>query len=873
MKVKVFSKYYIGCGLCLLLFLYACAPERNGMVASVYHNTTARYNAYFYANLRMEEIQKAVLESQQNNFNRILPIFPQTDTALVSSLNTQIEDCIKKASVAIERHPNSQWADDSYILIGQCRLYRQNFSDAVKTFKFVNTQSESDEARHRALIKLMRTFIESQEQNNAVAVSDYLKKEKLSRANNAQLHLTHAYLSQLNGDYSNVVGNLLVAAPLLHNDEGKARVYYIIGQIYQELGYDAQAYSNYQEVLKSNPEYELYFYARLNMAQVYDLSKGKDTKKIRKYFKKLLKDKKNLEYKDKIYYEMASFEQKQDNLEEAIELYNQSVQASLNNSRQKAYAYLALGRIYYSDFRKYELAKAYYDSTMSVLPEDEPEYEQIAQRQKVLDNFVTQLTTIQTQDSLLALAAMDSSKLQAFVDNIIQQEAEAQRVQEKAARKKTRKNNRNNSFPEVENAFDTPQPREGDNSKQSWYFYNTSAISTGRTTFVRRWGNRPLEDNWRRSDKTIAANFSQNTPDSTAASGVVDESGLSQEEATSLQRQVLYADIPFSEEQKQEALMQIEEAYYKLGGIYDFDLKEKQNAAEAFETMLSRFPASDYKPEVLYQLYLIYKELNDEPAYTRYKNQLLEEFPQSLYAKILQNPKYRQESNLASEQMKKIYKQAYSLYKNGEYNKAEKMVSASLREYPDNSFADNMSLLRILIMGKLESAAQYQLALQNFPIKYPESELLDYASTLLENARNFKDKIAAERGARYQPVSNTKHSFIILYKNVKNLSTTLSKAVEAFNQKNFPGQKLTTANLMLENGRVMIMVEGFPDMNAAKTYYQQFNSETSPLNDLPHTTIRENVQDNFIITEDNLNILYKTKDVENYLRFFEKNYM
>ena len=863
MKVKVFSKYYILIWLSFSLILSSCAPERTGLVASIYHNTTARYNAYFYAKMRMDEIQQAILESQENNFNKILPIYPKADTAFISTLNTQIEDCIKKSSIAIERHPNSRWADDSYVLIGQCRLYDQDFGDAINTFKYVNTQSEDDEARHQALIKLMRTFIEAQEQNNAVAVSDYLKKEKLNRENKVQLYLTRAYLYQINGDYSNVVSNLLVAAPLMHNDEGKARIYYIIGQIYQELGFDAQAYENYEQVLKSNPEYEFYFYARLSMAQVYDLSKEKDTKKIRKYFKRLLKDKKNLEYKDKIYYEMAAFEQKQGNMDEAIELYNKSVRASLNNSRQKAYGYLALGRIYY-DTSKYELAKAYYDSTVSVLPQDEAEYAEIEQRQKVLANFVEQLNTIQEQDSLLALAAMDSTELNAVLDNILKEEEKNQQEQEKAKKKQTRRAN-NSAFPEVQSPFEKKD--EEAKSDDNWYFYSSAAISMGHTAFIRRWGNRPLEDNWRRSDKSIASNFNSGNADTVAVTNASEEDPQSPEEIADAKKQILYADIPFSADQKKDALGLVEEAYFKLGGIYDFDLHEKQHAIETFETLLSRFPNSEHTPEVLYQLYLIYKDLNDD-TYIKYKNQLLNDFPESLYAKIILNPDYRQESNLASEKMKKTYKEAYDLYKKGDYAKAEQLISASLLENPDNGFSDNMAMLSVLITGERENKSQYQLALQNFIDKYPDSELQEYANKLLDNARNFDSKVA-----QYIPELDEKHSFVVLYKNTRGLSTRLTKAIEAFNQQYYAGQKLTTANLMLDNGQVMVIVENFPDLNTAKAYYKKFNGENSPIKSLSSEELKDNVNQNFIITEDNLNILYKTKDIRNYLRFFQKNYM
>lgn len=854
----------------LLCGLSACAPQKSGMVASVYHNTTARYNALFYANMRMDEIQAAILESQENNFNDILEIYPKVDTALISSLDQQVEDCLKKASIAIERHPNSRWADDSYILVGLCRMYKQNYEDAIKTFKYVNTESEDDDARHRALIHLMRTFIEAQEQNNAIAVSDFLKKEKLNDANKAQLYLTRAHLAQLNENYSTMVGNLLLAAPLLDNDEGRARTYFIIGQLYQDLGFDAQAYQNYEEVLKSNPEYELYFYARLNMAQVYDLTKENDARKIRKYFRKLLKDKKNLEYQDKIYYEMASFEQKQGNLEEAMEFYNESVQASINNNRQKAYAYLALGRIYYSDKKDYPQAKLYYDSTMTVLPQDEEEYEQIAERQEVLDNFVKQLTTIQEQDSLLALAQMDSLELNTYLDELIAEEDRLLAEQERENRRRSR-TPRNNSFEQVQSPFmQGTEPKQAATG-EGWYFYTPTAISIGRTEFIRRWGNRELEDNWRRSEKTIDENFAQDNVNAIEAAENIPSQGPVTENTADSRKQQLYADIPFTQEAQQEALVSIENAYYNLGGIYNFDLEEKFNAIETFETMLARFPETEYEPEVLYELYLLYKEMNDE-TYVKYKNQLLQDHPESIYAKILENPNYREESNLASEKLKKIYKTAYELYNEGKYEEAKQMISASLKAFSDNDFTDNMKFLDILITGKTEDFYQYQLGLQNFIDEYPESDLFTYAEQLLEKSRTFKEEEAKRRGANYRERFDRQHSFIILYNNVQKISTDLPKAINAFNSQKFEDKNLTVANLMLEGGKVMIIVEKFEDMDSAKAYYEAFTGEESPVEQLSAGQ-RNEVGESFVITEDNLNILLQTQDVDEYLRFFQKHYM
>ncbi len=874
-------KYYILLGS-LALALSGCAPEKNGLVAGAYHNTTAHYNAFFYARLRMDEIQQAIAEQQEDNYNKILRILPEPDTAFISSLNEPIEDCIKKASVAIERHPNSHWADDSYILIGMCRDFRQNYGDAIKTYKFVNTESKDDAARHEALVKLMHTFTKAQEQNNAVAVADYLRKEKLNRENKVQMHLAKAYLAQRNEDYNAMVGNLLIAAPEMKNSEGRGRIYFILGQLYQQLGFAAQAYDNYQEVLKSNPEYELYFYTRLNMAQVTDLSDGSDVKKIRKFFRKLLRDDKNEEYRDKIYYELAAFEQRQGNLEEAIGYYDQSVRASVSNNRQKGYSYLALGQIYYDSLDDYRTAKLYYDSTVSVLPNDEDNYAAVTKRQEILTNFVEQITIIEVQDSLLKLAQMDSSRLMAIIDDIIAEQQREQRKQDRLARRDERGGPANSSFNQMNSPFGAPggEPTAAAQAQGSdWYFYNPAAISQGQSAFARQWGQRPLVDNWRRAQRQavpsdsdpVALENDSNATVPTDSSLVAGEGG-GPSVAGSAEREALYANIPFTDEQKQASLAMVEEAHYALGGIYNFDLEEKRKAIETFETLLKRFPTSEHTPEVLYLLYLIYQEL-DDATYQKYRDRVLKEFPETIYAKLIKNPNYEEESNLASEQLKKLYQKAYALYQQGNYDSAQQQVRSGLARYGDNDFTDNATLLAVLIKGKTEGEYEYQLALQRFLEDFPESDVHSYATELLAGIDAYKQKIEARRGTEYIVEFDEKHSFIVVYNNVKKLSTELPKAVDAFNRQYFKGANLTSANLMLEDGKVMILVEQFPDKEAAEAYYAQFNGENSPLKKLPPEYSTQNIETNFAISEDNLTILYRTKDVDRYAQFFKNYYM
>lgn len=853
----------------LAIVLGSCAPERNTLLSNSYHDMTAHYNAYFIAKEHIKAIEATIEQQHDWNYNLILPIFPQFDSAAASSFTPQIEDCIEKASLAIQRHKGSKWEDDSYVLVGKARFYSLDYQNAVETFKYVNTKGEDDDAKHEALVALMRTFIEYKESNNAIAVSDYLKKEKLNKRNLKNLYLTRGYLYQKSENLNGMVQNLIQAEELITNLKERARINFIIGQVYQSLGFDGEAYSYYKRTLKNNPPYELSFYTKLNMAQVTQLAKSNDAKKIRKYFRKLLKDRKNEEFKDKIYYEMAKFEVRHGNLDLGIDYYNLSVRSSVNNNRQKAHSYLSLGKIYYDSLAKYKTAKLYYDSTLSVLPKDELEYAEIEARQKILENFVNQYTIIQVNDSLLNLSYLSEDSLDRFLTaHIAREEAlEQQRREEE----KKRKRNEARLAANASNPFTQSTREIGSNNFEgtTWYFYNTAAVSRGKSDFRRLWGDRELEDNWRRSSSSGSVGSSEEDDvevpdDPNKKQDTKTDKPASDDDEFKIDKSALIASIPKTEEEKQLLLDEIEEAMYQLGNIYNFDLEEKYNSIETFETMLNRFPASEYRHEVMYLLYLIFRELDNQPKAEFYKNLLINEAPESIYAKLIINPNYRAESQAASEKLKKIYAEAYAEYLNGNYGVAMARANDGLRDYPDNDFVDNMALLKILIQGKSESIYKYQYELNNFIKTYSESELLPYADSLVSASERYQINLVNSTRARFNENLSGEHFFIFAYETDQELSDALPQYFNTLIEGN---ETLKTGNLILDENHSMILISSFEDKTSAVAFNLRVIQEN------PAEKINKTGKfSNFVITKDNFNILYQTKELDTYLRFYRKTY-
>src|SRR5258708_33668742 len=353
----------------MMLAWAGCSSNQNTITASIYHNLTAHYNGFYYAREKTREIEKIILKSLDDDHNQILRLFPKLDTTIAKSYSKDTEEIIKMASISIQRHPNSKWVDDAYVQVGLARLYSCDYVNAIQTFKYVNTKSRDSYMRHVALIHLMRTFIEQGEFDKAEEVFHFLEKEKVAKINQKKLYLVKAYFYQLRGDYDNMVRNLTKADSLLKRADRKGRIYFIVGQVYQKLGFESEAYNYYKKCLATNPEYEIDFYARLNMAQVAKLDDKRDVRTVRKQFSKLLGDAKNQEFKDKIYFEMGEFERKQGNLKEAIEKYKLSAHVG-KNKRIQGSAYLRLGQLHFDSLKKYSRAKAFYASALSFLPKD-----------------------------------------------------------------------------------------------------------------------------------------------------------------------------------------------------------------------------------------------------------------------------------------------------------------------------------------------------------------------------------------------------------------------------------------------------------------------------------------------------------------------
>ena len=371
------------------------------------------------------------------------------------------------------------------------------------------------------------------------------------------------------------------------------------------------------------------------------------------------------------------------------------------------------------------MAAAYYDSTASLLPQTDPAYKRVVDKQRSLRDFVTQTNIIKTEDSLQRLAKMNPAQLdkvleKVVLDKIAKEAEDLRKVQEIVNRGLQQQADKNKE------AFTDP-------NKSTWYFTNAIAQQQGKTSFSNLWGNRALEDNWRRSRKENALTFDNN-----AVNGVGNNLGLknltipTEKFGGGLKADVadLKTKIPFSKEALDASMKRKEDATFELGKIYKFKLNEPKNAITTLDNFISSFPKSTHEPEALYLLALLNE---DNPAGKEsYRKRLMKDYEDSFFARLLNRTSTETLSTGKESESQKMYAEAYEYYTQNNFTDALTFVETGLKQYPNSQIEDKFVFLKAMILAKTQTVDIYQKALKNFITDYPKSQLIAMAKERLE---------------------------------------------------------------------------------------------------------------------------------------------
>lgn len=880
--MSFFNKHTVKVTILLFvaLGLSACSTKKNTFTRRVYHNITAHYNSYFNGNESLKTGVKELRNKTQDDYNQVLSVQNLGTEQEAQALNPYMDKAIEKGVKTISRHSMyfkrveyCRWIDDSYHMIGKAYFYKQDYEMAAKTFDFVVKRYRNNDIKYDAMIWLARTHVQKEEFDDALSLLDDVSEEfergemPKKYARNLALAFAELYITQEN--YPPAIEHLLSAIRYARKKHEKNRFRFILAQIYQGVGNLAEASKLYAKVIRKNPPYEMAFRSMINRAKCYDAATG-DSKAIIKELNKMLADEKNLEYQDQIYFALAEIAMKKNEEAKVKEYLRKSVRTSVENDYQKGLSALYLADIYFEE-PEYKPAQAYYDTAVQFLPRDYDNYPALESKSRLLNQLIDYVVTVETEDSLQMLAGLSEKERDAIITKMIEKAKEEERL----AKAGPAGSQRGLGFIEQANRQRNFQNKSGGN----WYFYNPTALSFGFTEFIKKWGRRKLEDNWRLSNKMPSMEFGEENMASADTAG--GDSSAVQLVTDPKDKQFYLQHVPLTEEKMAASHEKIKEALYNLGMLYDEGFDDIPKSIASYDTLLKRYPGdSIYELKTSYQLYKLYGELGEASKRDQYKNLIVNKFPESDYAKIILDPDYYKKLEAEKNKEKELYRKAYLAFSSNNYADVLSLTTKAEKTYEDQDLIPKFYFLEALTLGRTESVDSMKTTLEFIVGTFPSHEVSSRARDILSRLNGGDTAILsgdstistssgpAAIASLYEASSKAIHLFVMVVDirdvNINALKIRLSD----FNQKYYSLDNLTVSSLFLNDTEQMITVSNFSDKAKSMSYYKSVQE-----NAYVNSALEGGDHDEFVISVDNYPTFYKDKDVETYLSFFKDNYL
>jgi tetratricopeptide (TPR) repeat protein len=861
--------------------LFSCSTKKNTVVTRSYHNLTAYYNALYNAKDAFKGGQKRLIDKPGDNYAQMLNIFYYSNDKAKSIVSGDMSRVKEKVSKVVRRHSITvkpkkrkkrraefndlpeycKFVDDAFIYKGMAELYSAEYYPALETFNYIIREYSMMDSKYDGQLWLARTYLEMDKFQKAKEILDLMEGDNtLPERLKKDFYLTFADFHKNKEQFELAAEYLVKAIPLTKNKARKYRYHYILAQIYQELEMNDEANEQYALVMKKNPIYEMVFNARINMAMLYRSTQG-SAEELKRELAKMLKDDKNIEFQDQIYFALGSIEENEGNIPKAIELYSKSAAVSEQNNYQKTESYLAVARIYF-ERPDYEKSQIYYDSAVSIIDKKHKNYESIIKTSKNLNDLVENITTIRHQDSLQRVAAMPESQRNELINKIIKDLIEEEkRLQEEEQMKRLAM--MNNSL--------NNQRRE---SGGGWYFYNPTTVSMGESAFRQKWGNRKLEDHWRRSDKA------EISMDEIAEEGeMVDSSRVTDNK----KREFYLQDLPITDSAIHVSDSLIQEAYYELANVYRVKMENMKESANTYEELMKRFPEFDRKLQVYYNLHKVYEEMSDQINSTKYRNLVITLFPNSLYAQLMTNPEYIKRLQKKEQQAKFFYATTYRLFKSGKFQQVINNFHRADTAYAKNTLHSKFALLNTISRGRLSDSATFVAYLKEYIEDYPKAEELAYAKDLLRYMSSDKelpkgveekkeDKLAkdVEKEVEVEYIWEEKvpHYYISIIDTRKTSANQIKFNLSNFNIDYYSVLTFKVKDFVFKANYQMVSVEPFSAWYNAMNYFESIEYVKEVYEGIPKQDYLH-----FVISEKNYKTLFESKAISQYLKFFEENYL
>lgn len=718
---------------------------------------------------------------------------------------------------------------------------------------------EDDTSYSEGMLWLARTYIEREKYSNAEYLLRKLSQSSVNKEVERGIAPAKAHLYLRQKKYDDALPQLKLAIESADNGEKKARYAYIMAQLYQQRGNYAEALSAFQQVKDHKGDFRMDFNADLSIAKNGLLSGVDSESEASDKINKMLSEDKYEEFKDQVYFTLGEIALAQNNDTLALKNFTLSIRNNNGNDPLKTEAYYNMATLNYEK-EMYVDAKYYYDSTLMTMKKLDERHLSVSNYARSLSSIAKYIETIELQDSLLALAELPEEELNKIADKLVLEQREKDKNSKPGAMDPSKKG-KGGMF---EDRGSRSSTRGFGSSK--FFAYNLSAKEKGAREFNKRWGDRKLEDNWRRVDSQSFNSYD-------------DEDNEDEEEIIEIsdaERQRALADLPSSPAALNKANGKIEEALYQLGVAFRGEIKNYKKSVQALEQLVERYPTSEKILDAYYYLYLSYSDLGNMTKANYYKDKIISEFSDSKFAKALSDPNYLNSLKDEQNSVELYYDNTYAIFDSGDYESAKLRIAESATLFgKENPLKAKFGLLSAMITGSEEGKEGYIKALQDVITRYPNTAEQTRAREIMRFLRGDNDAFdvveVKEVDAIFELEEDKLHYTAIVVYNADPAKFTNAKiAVSNFNKKYYKTKKLQLSDIFLnrDDGSQIILVRKFKNLTESMDYYNTVKKNSKDYIDEGEVSF-----DVYPITQRNYRKIISERSSSKYRSWFEKNYL
>lgn len=913
-----------------LLVVTACSTKKNTATTRFYHATTARFNTYYNGHEAYKEGLTAQENSHQDDYTTLLPMYIVADKKTQGIGKGNYERAIEKCEKAIKRHSIKRrpvrnvskkltdkerafyarkefnpFLKNAWLLMGKAQFQQGNFIEAASIFNYIiRLYATQPEVVSVARAYLARCYVQLEWPYDAEDVFNKIKRDTLTKKGAIERDASYANYLILTEQYKEAIPYLKKTIKKENRKKLRARLNFLLAQLYRAEGQNSEAYKSLKRVIRSNPPYELALNARVMQSEV--MSKGQ-YKRMIKRLQRMAKSDKNKEYLDQVYYAIGNIYLSVQDTVHCIGAYQNGIDKSTRNGIAKAVLLMRLGDIYWQQ-EKYVKAQTCYADLMGILDKEHEEYKESHRRSEILNEVAPHIAAVELQDSLQALAKMPESERLAAIDRVIE---ELKRKEKEEAKKAAALNGgagnsgATGSMPPTAGQAGTNRGANaatnmGGRNQGAWYFYNPTAVMQGKNDFRRRWGNRANEDNWRRSDKGTVMNseFAEYNYDEESDSLSADGSGnggediLSEEEQARLdsiandphEREYYLRQIPFTEEQLQSSNQLLSDGLYNSGILEMEKLENFPLADRTLTRLLTDFPDYTSMDNVYYHLFLLNGRKGDVEKAQLYRAKLIEEFPSSKYALLLKNPNYELYAKHGKHIEDSLYAATYAAYQQEQYDEVERNYQLARTDFPEGTHLPKFIFIRAMSQLYAGQRDTFLTALKEVISKYPKNEVSELANYIVKGVKEGRllndNKFdignlwsRRERGEESDSIQQRvklsderfcNFVFMLAYPENSLDENQLLFEMARYNFTNFMVRNFDI-EIVKEKGISELILKGFLSFDEVHAYTQKLYGD-------PHMkTVLDGIRV-VIISEDNLRLLGTAFSFDDYKAFYDEHF-